>query len=800
MENGFASRFDLQDLVQLLNDKRFAMIVLKVLPAFVDNSTGMDCNWRSKIVRTNQIFEHVIRMELSSSDFVIAWLDMLSHLELSKENRLILKRVLSVKQKSFSLKERAVLLRTLLAIIPSKQDITFQSNISFILQTTPFSIMEPLLPSFPSKPLPLVLIEELTYKPFTPDSLLYTLYFACFDMSSSLLSTLKSRIQHGHVTHSLFEQAIARSSSMVSHLLQCFLLVASWEIERAFPSLEAWAVMQSIGFWMNWFESVCSLCRRNRSEFQTELMQLAENREVESHLRVLSLSLLNHCRNEVSESVAHSLRNHFHILPRSTIAWYCYLLRDYKGDVQWVQEVDDFTSLSLISAMNLPLQEWITLRSSHSQDLDVISERIRMGVTCAPHWCCSFDAVGNEFMKQITNKTSESEKLEIFERMRIIVSSCCSNKQYDGSEVYCILFETVCIGDSIQSGNIENLEELEKRYYSRFDLLIPWMHKKGYKWIQLIEFLSYKSICAMPSPLKWKCMCYSEFYWKEEEILQTIEKMSVQPSDLYNNCMLFRFCNRVGKLPYPSSIDLSSDDPSMLLLLLQLHSSDSDILSVLPQYAWIDVNPLVIPLSIRGFARLIDVPDAVLTLLSLLKEPKSFDAFLTRSFPTVNAKEETFPLPSEKRRKANFKSMMKHIEQLAAFEASNRESVSLEFPFLTSSNEYHFGLTCLDVCAARCEELLSWRQYTPWIQEMIQLMQSFNVTNMIKKKKKAQADAVVIERIVQVFVTFLNGILTDAREGEDWSELVKQIRNQGLVSKELKDILECVESTFHFNW
>ena len=800
LENGLASRFDLNLLLQLLSDKRFTRTVLKVLPAFVENSSGRFRIWRSQIARTNQVFEHVIKMELSGSDLVVAWLDMLTRLELSKENRLILKRALSARQKSFSFQERAVLLRTLLAIIPSKQDITFQSNISFILQTTPFSIVEPLLPSFPSKPLPLILIEELIYKPFTPDSLLFMLYFACSDMSSPiLLSTLKSRIQHGHITHSLFEQAVARSSSTTSPLLQCFLLVASWEIEREFASLEAWAVMQSPGFWEKWFESASQLCQRNANEFQNALMQLAESREVEGHLRILSLSLLNHCRNEVSESVAHSLRNHYHILPRSTIAWYCFILRDYKGDMEWVQEVDEFTSISLIASMNLPLRDWIALRSGHSQDLAVMAERCRLGIKSAPYWCCSFDAVGAEFAKQIAHKTTEGEILEIFERMRLIVSFCCSNKQYDGSDVYCLLFETVCLGDSIKSGKVLSPAE-ENRFYDRFDLLIPWMSKKGFEWMRSIEFLSCQSICTLSSSRKWKCLCYSEIYWTEEEISQVIETMKVQPDDFYNNLMLFRLCHRAGKLPYPASIDLSSNDPSMLALLLQLHPTDSAVLAALGNYAWKDVNPLVIPLPVRSFSRFFDVPDAVLTLLSLLSDPKSFDRFLTRSFPAAKPTEESFLLPSEKRRKADFESVMKHIEQLAANEASKQQCFSLEFPFLSPSNEFHFGLICLDVCAARCNELRSWRQFAPWIQAMLELMRSFDVANVLKKKKnkKVQAEAAVVERAVKVLVTFLNCILIDSKEDEDWSGLVGQIRNQGLGSKDLKDALECVESTFHY--
>ena len=721
---------------------------------------------------------------------------MLARLELSKENRLILKRALSIRQKSFSLQERAVLLRTLLFIIPSKQDITFQSNISFLLQTTPFSIVEPLLPSFPPKPLPLILIEELIYKPLTPDSLLYTLSFASFDVSSPLLSTLKLQIKHGHLTHALFQQAVARSSAMTSQLLQCFLLLASWEIEREFPSLEAWAGMQSPGFWVRWFESACTLYQHNAKEFQTALMQLAESTAVESHLRILSLSLLNHCRNEVCENVAHSLRNHYHILPRSTIAWYGFLLRDYKGDIQWVQEVDEFTSIVLISSMKLPLQDWIALRSSHSQDLDVIAERIRMGIKCTPYWCCSFDAVGNEFVKRMANKASESEILQLFEKMRLIVSFCCANKQYDGSDVYCLLFETVCFGDSIRSGKSVSIAE-ENRFYDRFDSLIPWMNKKGYEWMRLVQFLSFKSICTLNSPRKWKCLCYSQFYWTEEEIMQAIEMMQVDQNDLYNNLVLLQCCHRIGRLPVPTSIDLSSDDPSMLLLLLQLHPSDSAIVSVLRNYSWREVNPLVIPLSIRVFDRFADVPDAVLTLLSLLKEPASFGHFLTRSFPEVKQKEDSCLLPSEKRRKANFEAVMKHIEQLAANEAANQQGSSLEFPFLNPSNEFHFGLTCLSVCAVRCEELRSWREYAPWIQGIVELLQSFDVINTLRKQK-VQAESVVVEKVIRVFVAFLNGILIDAGEDEDWRGLVEQIRNKGLVSRDVKDLVECVESTFHY--
>ena len=615
-------------------------------------------------------------------------------------------------------------------------------------------------------------------------------------MSSPLLSTLKSRIKSGHLTHSLFEQAVARSSAMTSQLLQCFLLVASWEIEKEFPSLKAWAVMQSPGFWVNWFESACSLYQRDAKEFQTALMQLAENRTVENHLRILSLSLLNHCRNEVCENIAHSLRNHYHILPRSTIAWYGFLLRDYKGDIQWVQEVDDFTSIVLISSMKLPLRDWIALRSSHSQDLDVIAERIRMGIKCTPYWCCSIDAVGNEFVKRVADKKSESEILELFEKMRLIVSLCCGNKQYDGEDVYCLLFETVCFGDSIRSGKSVSIAE-ENRFYDRFDLLIPWMNKKGYEWMRLVEFLSFKSICTLNSPRKWKCLCYSEFYWTEEETMRTIEIMKVQPNDLYNNLVFLRCCRRVGKLPVPTLIDLSWDDPSMLLLLLQLHPSDSTILSALRNDSWKEVDPIVIPLSIREYNKFVDIPDAVVMLLSLLKEPTSFGHFLTRSFPVVKQNEDSCLLPSEKRRKANFEAVMKHIEQLAANESTNQQCSSLEFPFLNPSNEFHFGLTCLDMCAVRCEELRSWREYAPWIQGIVELLQSFDVTNILKKQK-VQVEPIVIEKVARVFVAFLNGILLDAGEDEDWSGFVEQIRNKGLLSRDVKDLVECVESTFHY--
>ena len=92
-------------------------------------------------------------------------------------------------------------------------------------------------------------------------------------------------------------------------------------------------------------------------------------------------------------------------------------------------------------------------------------------------------------------------------------------------------------------------------------------------------------------------------------------------------------------------------------------------------------------------------------------------------------------LPSEKRRKANFEAVMKHIEQLAANEAANQQSSSLEFPFLNPSNEFHFGLTCLSVCAVRCEELRSWREYAPWIQGIVELLQSFDVINTLRKQK-----------------------------------------------------------------
>ena len=41
LENGLASRVDLQDLLKFLNDKRFTKVVLAVLPAFVANSAGI---------------------------------------------------------------------------------------------------------------------------------------------------------------------------------------------------------------------------------------------------------------------------------------------------------------------------------------------------------------------------------------------------------------------------------------------------------------------------------------------------------------------------------------------------------------------------------------------------------------------------------------------------------------------------------------------------------------------------------------------------------------------------------------
>ena len=140
---------------------------------------------------------------------------------------------------------------------------------------------------------------------------------------------------------------------------------------------------------------------------------------------------------------------------------------------------------------------------------------------------------------------------------------------------------------------------------------------------------------------------------------------------------------------------------------------------------------------------------------------------------------------------------MKHIEQLAANEAANQQSSSLEFPFLNPSNEFHFGLTCLSVCAVRCEELRSWREYAPWIQGIVELLQSFDVINTLRKQK-VQAESVVVEKVIRVFVAFLNGILIDAGEDEDWRGLVEQIRNKGLVSRDVKDLVECVESTFHY--
>ena len=59
-------------------------------------------------------------------------------------------------------------------------------------------------------------------------------------------------------------------------------------------------------------------------------------------------------------------------------------------------------------------------------------------------------------------------------------------------------------------------------------------------------------------------------------------------------------------------------------------------------------------------------------------------------------------------------------------------------------------------------------------------------------------EPIVIEKVARVFVAFLNGILLDAGEDEDWRRLVEQIRNKGLVSRDVKDLVECVESTFHY--
>ena len=66
------------------------------------------------------------------------------------------------------------------------------------------------------------------------------------------------------------------------------------------------------------------------------------------------------------------------------------------------------------------------------------------------------------------------------------------------------------------------------------------------------------------------------------------------------------------------------------------------------------------------------------------------------------------------------------------------------------------------------------------------------------RKQKVQAESVVVEKVIRVFVAFLNGILIDAGEDEDWRGLVEQIRNKGLVSRDVKDLVECVESTFHY--
>ena len=79
----------------------------------------------------------------------------------------------------------------------------------------------------------------------------------------------------------------------------------------------------------------------------------------------------------------------------------------------------------------------------------------------------------------------------------------------------------------------------------------------------------------------------------------------------------------------------------------------------------------------------------------------------------------------------------------------------------------------------------------------MELLQSFDVINTLRKQK-VQAELVVVEKVIRVFVAFLNGILIDAREDEDWRGLVEQIRNKGLVSRDVKDLVECVESTFHY--
>lgn len=719
-------------------------------------------------------------MKLPTIKIRIAWLNCFPHLELSKGNRLILKRTFSVRQKQFTPRERAVLLRTILCLIPSKRDVLFQSNLSFILASTPFSEIEPLLSSFPSKPVPDVLLDELLYRPLTPDSLLLLLYFASEGVPS-LPSKVQSLIRSGQITHSLYAEAVAGSSVMTSPLLECFFLLAAEELRREYESLERWAVSQTVEYWRDWYRTPCLLCDKDQSTFCSVLMQLAERKDTPEYYRIFSLVLLNRCRNGTSQQVFYSLRNHFHTLPKVTVSWYCYILRDYQDEMDWILEVDDFTSISLIRQMKLPLKEWISCRSSHSQDLDVIAERSCMGFALHADWCCSIEMIAREFERRIGDLNDSCQVLEVFGKLRRVARICEVAEHSDVEDVYLLLFEAAWFAD----------QEKEEQFLRSFDLLIPWMKREKYAWMQSVQFLSFEFVKQMNSSLKWKCLCYSEMYWNEDDMLRMLDEMTVS-HDLYECVVLLRLCNRVGK--HPQCMDCDSDDLSMKLVYQQLNPSDAEIISLLEKSNWAEFDHVAIPKTLCFFVKSTDVSEAVLTLLSLLQSPESFKCFYSRDIIAADDSEAKPLLPSEKRKKyTDFESMMKHVEYLAACEASSQSAISPVFPCVTSSNELHFVLTCVDVCTLRFSEARFLPSASDWLSVIVSLIQGMN-SSLRKKMKKDKMGGLVVERVIEVFLTYLHCVLVNPSEYEERRQIVERIRSCGFESKSLKEALQCVDS------